>query len=115
MNDVTFTYGIFAIGTFWIFMLTAHKLWVYLVTNLHVNAIFIFGLLNLLIKAGIASLDRIAAWQTYLLNVGVSLIIYGYHLWQQGALVPPERKGTAEPAVRRPDWNKANGGREKAR
>lgn len=85
MIDVSFSYGIFAVGTLWIFRLTSHKFWLYVVTNAIVDAIFAFGVLAMMLPGlGIGAYNRIQPWQYFLVIFALSFVIYGFHMWQKG-------------------------------
>lgn len=84
MIDVSFTYGIFLIGTFWIFRWTSHKFMLYAIVNLIMDAIMAFIALPTLSVLGISTYKNISSWQYFLVMFGLSFVIYGYHKWQQG-------------------------------
>ncbi|WP_101845446.1 hypothetical protein [Halobacillus sp. Marseille-P3879] len=88
MIDVSFAYGVFLIGTFWIFRFTSHKFLLYTFINLALDAIMAFITLPLLGVLGIAVYKNISAWQYFLVMYGLSFIIYGYHRWQQKIYKP---------------------------
>ncbi|TRM10940.1 hypothetical protein FH966_03945 [Lentibacillus cibarius] len=83
MIDISFVYGIFTVGTFWIFRLTSHKFPLYIIVNLIMDAAMAFIALPFLGVLGIARYENIAPWQYFLVMFGISFIIYGYHKWQQ--------------------------------
>lgn len=80
--DVSFTYGIFAVGTFWIFYFTGRSFLLFVLVNALVDAIFSFAILPLMERIKIITMGSMPLWQTYLLNLTVMLIIYAYHRWQ---------------------------------
>ncbi|BCB03592.1 hypothetical protein [Bacillus sp. KH172YL63] len=83
MIDVSFAYGIFAVGTFWIFRFTSHKFLVYTVVNFIMDVFMSFAALPLLSLLGIAEYHSISPWQYLLVIYGLSFVIYGYHKWQE--------------------------------
>lgn len=83
MIDVTFAYGIYATGTFWIFRLTSHRFFLYAATNLIMDTFMCFVGLPLLGVLGIATYKNITPWEYLLVTYGLSLVIYVYHKWQQ--------------------------------
>ncbi|GGJ77858.1 hypothetical protein [Virgibacillus salexigens] len=83
MIDVSFAYGIFAVGTFWIFRFTSHKFLLYIVVNLMLDAFMAYITLPLLGILGVATYKNISPWQYFLVMFGLSFIIYIYHKWQQ--------------------------------
>lgn len=98
MIDVSFAYGIFLIGTLWIFYFTAQNFWLYIATNLAMDAIFAFVVLKFLLPwAHVATYVNIRAWQYWLVMFGVSLVIYGYHHWQMGIFRPSDNVQASKP------------------
>ncbi|MBB3110736.1 hypothetical protein FHS18_002803 [Paenibacillus phyllosphaerae] len=87
--DISFAYGIFAVGTFWIFYFTAERFWIYCLANIATDALFSFAIFPLLARTGVATLHNIKAWQYYFVILGVSLLIYGYYRWQAAAMKEP--------------------------
>ncbi|MBP1914483.1 hypothetical protein [Lederbergia galactosidilytica] len=83
MIDVSFAYGIFAVGTFWIFKFTSQKFPLYAALNLITDAFMAFIVLPLLNVLGIATYKNILPWQYFLVIFVLSFIIYIYHKWQQ--------------------------------
>ncbi|WP_197431686.1 hypothetical protein [Lentibacillus sp. JNUCC-1] len=83
MIDASFVYGLFLIGTFWIFALTSHRFLLYTIVNLAMDAVMAFGVLPLLGVLGIAEYRNISAWQYFLVIYALSFVIYAYHRWQQ--------------------------------
>ena len=83
MIDVSFAYGIFAVGTFWIFRFTSHKFILYTTVNFLMDAFMCFAALPLLSLLGIAEYDKISPWQYLLVIYGLSFIIYAYQKWQE--------------------------------
>ncbi|MDQ0272880.1 hypothetical protein [Cytobacillus purgationiresistens] len=84
MIDVSFVYGIFAVGTFWIFRPSSHKFSLFTIVNLIMDGILAFVIIPVLEIAGIAEYKNIAHWQYCLIEFGISLIIYIYYKWQEG-------------------------------
>ncbi|MFP7416852.1 hypothetical protein SFC65_25140 [Priestia filamentosa] len=83
MTDVSFAYGIFAVGTFWIFRLTSHNFLWYTVINLIMDIVMSFIILPLLSLLGVAKYKNITFWQYALVIYGLSFVIYFYHKWQK--------------------------------
>lgn len=83
MIDVSFAYGLFPVGTFWIFYFTSGRFILFTITNLLMDAIMAYVVLPLLMKLGIAEYKLITSWQYFLIMYGISFIIYGYHIWQK--------------------------------
>ncbi|MBM7598930.1 magnesium-transporting ATPase (P-type) [Virgibacillus halotolerans] len=83
MIDVSFVYGVFAVGTFWIFRFTSHGFLLYIVVNIIMDAFMAFIALPFLSVLDIATYENIAPWEYFLVIFGLSFIIYFYHKWQQ--------------------------------
>lgn len=92
MIDASFAYGVFAVGTFWIFYLTSHRFALYVLSNLVMDALFSFTVFPLLTRIGIATLKNITAWQYFFVIFGLSFVIYGYHKWQEKIFIPAAPK-----------------------
>ncbi|KMJ55429.1 hypothetical protein AB685_27265 [Bacillus sp. LL01] len=92
MSDVSFTYGIFAIGTFWIYVFTSHKFPLYVGVNLVTDAAMAFGVLPLLGVMGIAEYKNILPGQYFLVIFALSFVIYVYHKWQKGIFTTETRR-----------------------
>lgn len=89
--NVPFNYGGYIIATFWIFYFTSHNFWIYILTQLVVNAFWAFiGLRWIVDKLlGIATF-QIKGWQFLLTEIVVIFILYGYHHWQRKIFILPE-------------------------
>lgn len=83
MIDISFAYGIFAVGTFWIFVLASNNFRIFLIVNLIMDAFLCFVVLGLLERLGVTTLVNIHKWQYFIVTFILSLIIYVYHLWQE--------------------------------
>jgi hypothetical protein len=77
--------GAFLIITLWIFYYTYRKFWVYLITNLILDFMFAIFPIHYLFqdKLKIYQLINITPWGRFVLFVSLSIIIYGYHRWQE--------------------------------
>jgi hypothetical protein len=82
MVDVSFAYGVFAVGTLWIFILTHHSYVKYLITNMVFDGFFSFFVFDILDKLGIGTIKNLKEWQYFLIMLLVSVIIYIYFRWQ---------------------------------
>ncbi len=87
MIDVSFAYGVFAVGTFWIFRFTYHSFPKFIATNFIMDAFMCYAALPLLDVMGIANYKNITPWQYLLVIFGISFIIYFYHNWQEKIFV----------------------------
>jgi hypothetical protein len=83
---VPFVYGSFLAGTLWIFHFTFGRFWVYLLTNIVVDFLFMFPANYWLESAGFYELVNRSNWNIFIDFVIMSVIIYGYQLWQEGGL-----------------------------
>ncbi|MFD2209597.1 hypothetical protein ACFSMW_07730 [Virgibacillus halophilus] len=83
MTDVSFAYGIFSVGTFWIFKLASHRFSLFIVVNMVMDALMAFVALPILNVLGVATYENISAWQYFLVMFALSFVIYGYHVWQR--------------------------------
>ena len=88
INSIPLTYGVFLIGTIWIFHFTFDRsFWVYLIVNLLTDAIYSFIILNILIQFGIYELHAVKNFGIFVLMTIISLIIYAYQKWQDEAIM----------------------------
>ncbi|MCA1053691.1 hypothetical protein LCM10_01735 [Rossellomorea aquimaris] len=88
MIDVSFAYGVFSVGTFWIFRFTSHHFPLYILINFIMDAFMCFAALPLLDVLGIANYKNITPWQYLLVIFGISFVIYFYHKWQEKLFKP---------------------------
>lgn len=86
ITNTSFTYGLFLVGTLWIFKLTYFNFWFYMVTNLAIDAVFIFVIDPIFVRMGFYRLDNITHFQIFLIMTGISLLLYLYQKWQEGAI-----------------------------
>ncbi|MGD6832907.1 hypothetical protein ACQCT5_12135 [Sutcliffiella halmapala] len=84
ITNISFAYGLFLISTIWIFHYTYRNFILYMVTNIIVDAIFNFGVLELTERSGLNELINMPDWGIYLIMLGLALIIYIYQRWQEG-------------------------------
>lgn len=82
ITNVSFVYGIFLVGTIWIFHFTFRNFWIYLVTNVIIDGLFAF-VLNNFFEGRIYRLVNFNELQVFLLMIGLALTIYVYHRWQE--------------------------------
>ena len=98
--DPSYIYGIFAIGTFWIFYFSSRKLWVYLAVNLAINLPFNFGIVPLMDRMGIVTMLKLPLWGGFAIDMAVSLLLYAYFKWQDAAFRAPGPSGQPSRAER---------------
>ncbi len=87
MIDVSFAYGIFTVGTFWIFSYTSHNFILYVIVNFIADSFMAYIALPLLGVLGIAKYENISPTQYLFVMFALSFIIYGYHQWQKKIFV----------------------------
>lgn len=92
ITNVSFTYGAFLVGTMWIFYFTYEKFWLYLITNIIIDAIFMFGISHFF-EGRLYRLVNMGRWGVFLLMVGLAITIYGYHSWQEEIFRKPLATG----------------------
>ncbi|MCY9692154.1 hypothetical protein [Paenibacillus alginolyticus] len=85
VTNTAFAYGIFLVGTMWVFHFTFGRFWLYIVANLVLDAFYAFVFHRIEEKLGIADLICLKHYHILLLMVGLSLILYPYQLWQERA------------------------------
>jgi len=86
------TYGVFLIGTIWIFHFTFEKsIWVYFFTNVIVDASYAFALLKVLIFFGIYKLENMRHLGIFFLMIIIAVIIYIYQKWQDKIMMPEKK------------------------
>ncbi|MCR2807420.1 hypothetical protein [Paenibacillus soyae] len=84
--DISFVYGLLPVGTFWIFYFTADRFLLYMLVNIAVDAVFSFAIIPLMDRFGITTLERMAAWQTFVLDMIIMLLLYAYYRWQTASV-----------------------------
>ena len=83
ITSIPLTYGVFFAGTIWIYHFTFNKsFWVYILSNVIVDAIYAFVGLNVLIHFGIYELEDMGTLGIFILMFVISVIIYIYQKWQ---------------------------------
>ncbi|HEX9059773.1 MAG TPA: hypothetical protein VF941_06315 [Clostridia bacterium] len=80
---VYMVYGIFMIGTLWIFALTYGRFWLYLIVNFLVDVFFGLVLSKILAALGIRVSGNLTAFQDLVLMTAQGVILYGYQMWQE--------------------------------
>ncbi len=83
---VPFVFGLFFVGTLWIFHFTFHRFWLYLLTNIVIDAVFAFPGNALFQNIGLYQLITHTSWHIFFTFVALSIVIYGYQLWQEKEL-----------------------------
>lgn len=92
ITSLPLTYGVFLIGTIWIFHFTFEKsIWVYFFTNVIVDASYAFALLKVLIFIGIYKLENMRHLGIFFLMIIIAVIIYVYQKWQDKIMMPEKK------------------------
>jgi len=87
ITSVPLVYGIFLVGTIWIFHFTFdRRFWVYLLINLLFDVFYSFIILNILVSIGIYRLDNMKNFGITMLMIFLALIIYPYQKWQDSIM-----------------------------
>ncbi|EIW18501.1 hypothetical protein SAMN04515679_2550 [Pelosinus fermentans] len=83
INLPIFLYGAYPIGTIWIFKYTYGHFWLFLITNIILDYILIFFLIDWFVQRGV--------WEAYItysqvlfITTSLAILIYGYQMWQEG-------------------------------
>lgn len=83
ITNVSYAYGIFFIGTMWIFYLTYDKLWIYLITNIVVDGIDAFLVRQFMESRNIIHYVNINKLNLFFVMFGLSLIAYIFNVWYE--------------------------------
>ena len=81
-----YSFGVFAVGTLFIFYFTFKRFWLYFVTNLVLDIFQIFVVRPFNIKLGLEKEGSFTNWQTIMLMTFIALLLYGYQLWQDDVM-----------------------------
>jgi hypothetical protein len=98
-TNFAFVFGPFMAGTIWIFYLTFRKFWLYLATNVVIDALFAFPLSSWFQKLGVYRLINFNNWYVLVTSVSFALLIYVYQLWQGGIMEKPHTGGEFPTAI----------------
>jgi hypothetical protein len=102
-----FDIGLNVVLTILVFKFTYRRFWIYLVVNTILDIGFSFFLFNQFLSSkGILYLVGISPFQLLLINLTHALLLYGYQLWQEDALLLSEKSfsfsTTLHPAATKP-------------
>jgi hypothetical protein len=87
ITSVPLTYGVFLVGTIWIFHFTFdRKFWIYMLTNILIDGFYAFIALNILIRFGIYKLVNMGNLGIFMLMIFLAVIIYPYQKWQDSIM-----------------------------
>lgn len=76
-------YGVFLVGTIWIFYFTFRKFWVYVIVNIIVDLFYGMGMVKLLNKLNIRENGSFTPLQNLLTMTVLAILLYLYQLWQE--------------------------------
>ncbi|MCZ8520366.1 MULTISPECIES: hypothetical protein [Paenibacillus] len=78
-------YGVFLVGTLWIFHYTFRKFWVYMLVNLGTDLIYAYGFRTLWKILGVTAPQGIMPpIGSVIIMTGFALLLYAYQMWQEG-------------------------------
>ncbi|WP_223292325.1 hypothetical protein [Salipaludibacillus neizhouensis] len=80
--NIPWVYSAYLVATLWIFKLTYGKFTIYLITNLILDGVYIYLWYPIQQKLGLAS-GEMSPDITYLIMIGVALLIYGFQIWYE--------------------------------
>lgn len=87
-SDITFIFGLFFTLNLWVFKLTYHKVWLYIITNIFADYLFAYPLTSLAEKFHIYKLINITRKQLFYLSLFVAFLNYLY----QRIIVEPKHQ-----------------------
>jgi hypothetical protein len=100
INIPVFIYGPYLIATIWIFKYTYGRFWLYLVTNIVLDYVLVFFLIDWFIKRGVW-IAYISYFQGVLITTALAILLYGYQMWQSGEMTL-ENTPSVQPAASKP-------------
>jgi hypothetical protein len=114
ITNVPFVYGVFFVGTIWIFYLSYPNFWIYMLVNALIDALHIFLVSPFILQGRLYRLVRINELEVYSIMLTLAIAAYVYQRWQEGIFVNkkvPATKKDVEFEIRNP----FKGNREKIR
>jgi hypothetical protein len=92
LQTLPFHFGVFPVLTIWVMRFTFRKFWLYLAVEFFINIGFAFLFYGwLLPQMGILHFEKLSRYAAVLTTTAHALILYVYQLWQDGAMVKPEK------------------------
>jgi hypothetical protein len=76
-------YGIFLVGTIWIFYFTFRKFWIYMIVNLIIDLFYGMGLTKMLNNLEIRETGSFSPFTNLMTMTILAVILYLYQLWQE--------------------------------
>jgi hypothetical protein len=92
IDFIPFVFGVFIVGTLWIFYLTYGHFWLYFITNIVIDGLFCFLAHNWFIKLGLIENLKHRDIHIFIAFVIISIIAYGYQVWQDEGLEKEVKK-----------------------
>jgi hypothetical protein len=87
ITSVPLVYGVFLVGTIWIFRFTfGRTFWLYMIVNILMDGFYCFIGLNILIRFGIYKLVNMDNFGIFMLMILLAVIIYPYQKWQDSIM-----------------------------
>ncbi|SET00967.1 hypothetical protein SAMN05660297_01184 [Natronincola peptidivorans] len=80
--NIPWVYSAYLVATIWIFKFTYGKFFVYLITNLILDGVYIYLWYPIQQNLGLAS-GEMSPHITYLMMIGVALLIYVFQIWYE--------------------------------
>ncbi|MFC0210906.1 hypothetical protein ACFFK0_00325 [Paenibacillus chartarius] len=96
-------YGVFLVGTIWIFAFTFRKFWLYVLVNLIVDGIYVFALSVWLNHLGVRESGNLPPLINLSLMTAFAQILYVYQMWQEGIWLPTKTGNKEEEIGNAPD------------
>lgn len=100
INIPAFVFGPYLMGTIWIVKYTYGRFWLFLLTNIVLDYILIFFLIDWFVQRGVWT-PYVSYFQILLITTALAVLLYGYHMWQTGEaaieLVPEIKSAAVKP------------------
>lgn len=100
VNIPAFVYGPYLLAPVWILKYTYGRFWLYLTTNIVLDYLLIFFLIDWFVRRGVW-VSYISYFQILLITTTLSVFIYGYQRWQESepvrAAVPDLQPAAGKP------------------
>lgn len=111
LRGLSYHLGLSPVLIIWLLYFTYGRFWWYLVLNVIQNFGFTFLLIRFLSNRGIEQLTGISPLQTTIVASIHGILIYGYQMWQEDALVPAMKRlfsAKPQPAATKPIFEDEN-------
>jgi type IV secretory pathway VirB2 component (pilin) len=83
ITNVSYVYGMFAVGTYWIFYFSYGTFWRYFLLNTVVDGVWLIFIPPFFKQRHIWVLDRMNEWSLLVICLIIAVILYGYQYWQE--------------------------------